>query len=231
MTNENVICAWLNSNAATDVDATKTIETESNICADLSICSVLESVDNVHTTIDDVNIDEAELATSISSISSDSLTSINSNVLNVDTNNYNYGIASIGTYANNWVTIDDSIVTTNKTMERQISVLENQLKFFFFSNNRDTYDRELTQQEFEDLVSIYVTNETKKECKATFNKDIALDEIHINFVGDSTSFSLDNSKDLLPDIFLYYNSTFYINSTKLLTLIKKAAFNRLLNVN
>ena len=184
-----------------------------------------------------INTTDSESAT-ICSYDSDPLT-INASNLNSDSAcTIGYGNSSLNSNSiyisdayNTWTSID-SIYDTKEEVNEKLDVLENMFKFTIFLNKDNLgYDRELTEEEFIDMVTIYITKQTKKPNPVVkFIKNGVKETLNIRFEDDNTEFSLTNKKELTPNVFLYYKDKFYIETNELLSMIKLAIFNRLLNV-
>jgi len=115
----------------------------------------------------------------------------------------------------------------SNSAELQFSILENYFKMEYVKNNN--YDRQLNKNEILDLMSFYLKEITDKECKVEFHKKMLHETFTFN-LDNNISFKIDNKNDLFPSTYVYFENTFYVNTDNLLAIIKKAAFNRLLNV-
>jgi len=142
------------------------------------------------------------------------------------TNPYTIGTSGNWEYVDTISTKLDGYLSREET-ETQLNILEKYFKMGLVNSNN--YDRKLNKVEFLDLLKLYINKTTNRECTVDFNKDMMLEEITFRF-DSSTSFTLDNNNDLQPETYIFFRDTFYVNTENLLAIIKKATFNRLLNV-
>jgi len=179
--------------------------------------------------INDIDIDN--YSNSTQQVSSNSIT-INGNSLNgysITTNPYinnqSIAIGSIDSYCD-YKTVINGFMNKEETGV-QLNILEKYFKMGLINSN--SYDRKLNKNEFFDLLTLYIKKLTNRDCKVDFKKDMMLESITFSF-DFSTSFTLNNDDDLQPETYLFFKDTFYINTENLLAILKKATFNRLLNV-
>jgi len=208
-----------------------------------SAISTCESyVDNSISSVSNINVTDVSLNSILSSKTiddsglSDCATSSKTITINSNDISSNWwtttGGTSIGTISPSYdyVTVSGTLngYLSNNEAKIQFSILERYFKMGFVKSNK--YDKELTKSEFLDLVTLYINRLTKRDdCKVSFDKDIMLETLTFN-IDRSTSFTLDNDKDLLPETYLYFMDKFYVNTENLLAILKKATFNRLLDV-
>jgi len=222
----NMPTKTINNYISTIYDSSKTEDNGGGIQSLISDNSKISANDtSINTILND------DLITSIDTLSD--LSGIVANKSNINTLKYNgtvgnsLNINSIGGYTwSDSVSLADNYITTT-TLESHLEVIENYFKQFLVKTIN--YEKVLSKNEFLDLLSIYISKVTNKECKVEFSKNVSLEKLTFNF--KDVSFTLDNQNELNdPEIYLYFKDTFYINTEKILAILKKAAFNRLLNV-
>jgi len=171
-----------------------------------------------------------ECSNDYNSTSNKSYTTSTSNIT-YDPSTITIGTGSTGYTYNNWIDNNINYVTntyiSKDELEDQLDILDSYFKPNLIKINN--YDRELTETEFFDLMKIYIKDTTKRDCNISFTRNLLKETFTFKFDND-TMFSLSNDYQLTPEIYLSYKGTFYVNTAELLAVIKKAAFNRLLNV-
>jgi len=199
-----------------------------NSNASVSSCDILNS-DYATTSTVDYNLSSNKVAELASNGYADSATTITINGDSLSSNNLYWDTSSTGytiSQYDSWTSITDTYMR-KEDVNYQLNILEKYFKPGLIKSN--DYDRKLNKSEFLDLLKVYIKKITNRNCEVSFDKNMMLEEITFKFDG-SISFSLNNDIDLQPDTYLYFNDTFHINTENILAILKKATFNRLLDV-
>jgi len=210
---ENQVYSNFNNLSTYDLDSTTG-------CSNCGTVDSLNSLNALMTYVGD--IDTTTVDSSNCTIGSIGTTSSGSLVVN-------NGI-SWTTLDSNWATAEEISLNfyEKEEMRDQLGVLENYFKMMYLNTMK--YDRELSRSEFLDFLTNYVKQATKKEeCYISFDKDAMIETINFKF-DNNTRFSLNNRNDLFPETFLHFRDMFYVNTEPFLNIVKRAAFNRLLNI-